>query len=412
MARPMTVLASTHNLSTDNLDTARWMGVDEGVTSPRVMAMLRRNQGHLLLCDGSAMQSRDSDLGVNGKVVEQHRNTSGGTYKGPASYQMFTCQPAGNAAPNNNATPPPVTLADLTGEWRDIAVSDDGTKVTATTGRYGHGAMFKVYHSSDSGATWTEGKEIPAYGWWNVACSSDGMKLVTIAWGLEALATSVDFGGSWRIIPHGTHGDVDSSADGTKLMWVGWNSVPEISTDSGATWSSRLFGADWQSVACSSDGMKWVATTTHGRIYTSTDGGLNWTPRETNRGWTDLASSKDGTRLVASSRSQTDGGYIYTSSDSGVTWMRQGTSGPKWYVGMSCSADGMKILVADADVDVIRISADAGVTWKATSTFPSEISCTSTSADGRKHVAGEHSGSIWYSADGGATWAKGKLRKP
>ena len=30
MARPMTVLASTHNLSTDNLDTARWMGWMKG----------------------------------------------------------------------------------------------------------------------------------------------------------------------------------------------------------------------------------------------------------------------------------------------------------------------------------------------------------------------------------------------
>ena len=394
-------------------------GVDEGVTSPRVMAMLRRNQGQLLLCDGSAMRSRDSDLGVNGKVVEQHRNTSGGTYKGPASYQMFSCQPAGNAAPSNNATPPPVTLADFTGDWIYIAGSDDGTKVTAATWSYGYEAGQErwIYHSTDGGATWRKGKKAGPYGWRSVVCSANGMTLAGICHDTPEMARryiqiSTDFGATWRPTQQGVEdGHVCMSEDGMKLASLGWNSPLVTSFDGGRTWQERMARRDWNAVACSRDGRKVVAASTHERLYTSTDSGVTWTGRETNRGWQSVGSSADGTKLVATAR----GGYVYTSSDSGVTWTRQ-VSGPGWGVelgNLACSNDGRVIIASDKNANVVHISADFGVTWKTSGqgALGAEIWPVFTSVNGQKLVAGEPHGSIWYSTDGGATWAKGKLQQ-
>ena len=76
-----------------------------------VMALLNKNQGQLLLSDGSVMQSQDSDLGVTGKIVEHHRNSSGGITKGPASYRMFTCQ-QNVVVVGPPGGPPPVPVAD------------------------------------------------------------------------------------------------------------------------------------------------------------------------------------------------------------------------------------------------------------------------------------------------------------
>ena len=76
VARPTTILALTRN---KHASDSRWAGHEE--MSDNGMAGLTKNEGQLVLADGSASQSNDADLG---KRVTLHVNTSGGLTKGPA----------------------------------------------------------------------------------------------------------------------------------------------------------------------------------------------------------------------------------------------------------------------------------------------------------------------------------------
>ena len=95
IARPTTVLGATRNLSTCDLATARWLGSNEEQIDTRAMAMLNKNEGQILLVDGSASQSNDADLKTNGKRVTEHISSSGGITKGPASTRVMGCDPGG-----------------------------------------------------------------------------------------------------------------------------------------------------------------------------------------------------------------------------------------------------------------------------------------------------------------------------
>jgi prepilin-type N-terminal cleavage/methylation domain-containing protein len=90
ISRPTTVLAATRNLSTCDIATAHWLGADE--EHVRAMAMLNKNEGQILLADGSASQSNDADLKINGKLVAKHINSSNGITKGPASTRVMGCE--------------------------------------------------------------------------------------------------------------------------------------------------------------------------------------------------------------------------------------------------------------------------------------------------------------------------------
>ena len=91
IARPTTVLATTRNLSTCNLRTARWRGTDESEPGPETMAGLNRSQGQIVLADGSARLSSDTDLGETGAIPRDHAQSTGGIYGGPASTVVLGC---------------------------------------------------------------------------------------------------------------------------------------------------------------------------------------------------------------------------------------------------------------------------------------------------------------------------------
>jgi len=83
--RPSTVLALTRNIRTDlNSD---WIGADESGAemNPNVMWGLNKSQGQLVLADGSAKQSSNADLGMNGAITKDHVNSGGGQSLGNAS---------------------------------------------------------------------------------------------------------------------------------------------------------------------------------------------------------------------------------------------------------------------------------------------------------------------------------------
>jgi hypothetical protein len=74
--RPGTVLALTKNIRSDlNSD---WTGADESPPHPHSFARLNKSQGQLVLADGSAKQSSNADLGMNGKITKGHISSRGG----------------------------------------------------------------------------------------------------------------------------------------------------------------------------------------------------------------------------------------------------------------------------------------------------------------------------------------------
>ncbi|MAF43649.1 MAG: hypothetical protein CMI54_05715 [Parcubacteria group bacterium] len=91
IGRPTTVLSATRNLSELNLSEARWVGAEEGTRYPNAFAGLNKNEGNMILADGSASQSKDDDLGTSGKVVRSHMDSFGGVTTGKASTRVFAC---------------------------------------------------------------------------------------------------------------------------------------------------------------------------------------------------------------------------------------------------------------------------------------------------------------------------------
>jgi prepilin-type N-terminal cleavage/methylation domain-containing protein len=89
--RPSTVLATTRNLSACDLASAHWAGADENPVPDNAMSGLNKSQGQLVLADGSAKQSTDADLGLSGKLVKGHINSSGGVTLGKASTGLIGC---------------------------------------------------------------------------------------------------------------------------------------------------------------------------------------------------------------------------------------------------------------------------------------------------------------------------------
>jgi hypothetical protein len=177
----------------------------------------------------------------------------------------------------------------------------------------------------------------------------------------------------------------------------------------------------WSGVACSVDGIKLVAVVAQDRsgnggpIYTSADSGVTWTATKAPRDfWTSVASSADGTRLTAGNWRKP----IYTSVDSGASWIE--SDSPSWFLSVASSNDGTKLFGASTYIYTLT-PADG---WLALdSPFYSPWKSVACSADGSRLIAGSVTwgtttidpdgnamppvlvhGSVWTSADSGATW--------
>ena len=91
LARPGTMLASTKNLTTADLASARWAGANDSTPSDKALAGLDHSQGQAVFADGSARQANDSDIGTAGTVTKAHQNSRGGVSIGPASTAVIGC---------------------------------------------------------------------------------------------------------------------------------------------------------------------------------------------------------------------------------------------------------------------------------------------------------------------------------
>ena len=86
--RPGTMIAMTRNYSTDNLATGTLVGADEGDGNASVVTGLNKNQGQAVFADGSARQVSQQAIK---DTVRNHKNSSGGFVKGPASTKIIGC---------------------------------------------------------------------------------------------------------------------------------------------------------------------------------------------------------------------------------------------------------------------------------------------------------------------------------
>ena len=127
--------------------------------------------------------------------------------------------------------------------------------------------------------------------------------------------------------------------------------------------------------------------------------GLAWQQRRSEGSWIGVASSADGTRLVAAD-AENDNGYLYVSADAGVTWTQRASE--RYWLSVASSADGQR-LVAAAWGGHLYTSDDAGETWTPRDSARNWRSVAS-SADGQRLVAAVLNGQLYTSDDAGETW--------
>ena len=278
--------------------------------------------------------------------------------------------------------------------WRGIATSSTGTKLIASNqGGY-------LYTSTDSGNSWTQRRGIG--NWLSVASSSDGVKLVACDTG-GYLWTSTDSGVTWT-----QRADVRewfslaSSANGTILYAAVYQGVLWKSVDSGVTWN--MAGASgssfWQSICCSADGTKVLASGYVNNPVVSTNSGNSWvhkTPAATGSFY--CAMSADGSKMYVCDDDYN--GYIWTSTDFGNTWTSRINHAN--FQGIACSADGSKVFAIASGSYKIWVSGDYGVTWSQQGIAKNwkAVTC---SADGMTVIAVVQNGLIYISNDAGVTW--------
>ncbi len=216
----------------------------------------------------------------------------------------------------------------------------------------------------------------------------------------------------------GTHlfATYTSSIDGPTLNGMIW-----LSTDSGATWTTRSDAGSsgrWTSVSCSSDGVKLIVTrdgVAQLSISVGTGALVGTGPIGT---YADAAFSSDGTKIVVAAGGiyQTDGtsvpGYIHRSKDSGAIWTA--ISGLGYWISIASSSDGERLIAcqyrypSESAPTQLSISSDGGLTWSATGPFIYWRSVAS-SSDGTTLLAAGYSivstdSALVVSTNSGSTW--------
>jgi photosystem II stability/assembly factor-like uncharacterized protein len=271
------------------------------------------------------------------------------------------------------------------GSYESAASSADGRILYVAQGHVyppstSNSASGKIWRSEDFGATWTAitaagstSTGFAGYGnWQGLAASADGQTVVALEgsdYVDRGLWVSHDAGRTFTHRPSTAKGikwlDVSVSADGQTIVsatlvpdgtW-GWGtgdtSVPEVSTDGGATWAFKTVNGKsqgWTRTAVSADGKTILASDyTGARFYRSTDTGTTWTqltmPEQNT--WThvgDIALSADGSKAIVGKST----GSIWVSVDSGSTWVQQVGPGSAYWDSVAITADGASFSAASS----------------------------------------------------------------
>lgn len=275
------------------------------------------------------------------------------------------------------------------------ASADARTIVAADFGRF-------IHVSRDAGATLVEQTSVGAANWNAVGASSDGTRLIAVAWNGagNVVAYSSDSGTTWSVsdtIPGSSDGQwrtVAMSADGTRLVAGSLGGSVFTSTDAGATWTRQAsLGAHyWSNAAISGNGSR-ISLVADNKLVTSTNAGASWSQKDLPAYVGRLTQSADGTKMVATRYDGTES-FIWTSADSGTTWTARTGLGTEDIAAVAGSADGSR-LVAVAGAQVYT-SGDAGATWTAQPVLSGSAWTTAVSSvDGSTLVVGNNTGEVF-----------------
>lgn len=244
------------------------------------------------------------------------------------------------------------------GGWRGFSGSLDSSVMLAGVWNG------QLWRSTDRGITWVTLPNSPMIQWQATSCSNDGIRIAGVSYGNGNVYISSNSGQVWSSVSPSS----DGSADGSILAVTadGYNSYRDylwISTDFGATWSSKVGSLLWKAVAMSLDGSVMVAGVFGGALYISKTKFNSWlivSDLPINANWHIIRCNSDCSTITAAVL----GGGVYISLDFGSTWSS-----------VLYSAQWISIAIVDSTIaaasyaGAISFSRDSGRSWTTAQPF-------------------------------------------
>ena len=215
----------------------------------------------------------------------------------------------------------PGTIFEATGAGTFTTVAGKATendeRVVAIAGGTG---IDDTAFSTDGGANWTAGGNLPSTGSWNAVAYGENCWIAVKSGSTEA-AISEDGGTTWSAttaaLPSTSTWDSIAYGGGYWVVLASATNKAAWSADKGATWTAVTLPStsDWSSVAYGSNRFVAVSSTNGTVAAYSIDGGQTWTASTlpATAGWTDIAYGQ-GTFVAVS-----DGANYATTTD-GINW--------------------------------------------------------------------------------------------
>ena len=256
-----------------------------------------------------------------------------------------------------------------TGDWKSVALSADGTLMLA--------AAETIWMSSDGGINWENQKSkmngVDVNWWRSVAMTPDGTTMVAVGTSTDCWL-STDSGATRAAQARAGLASQDFSAvvisqDGTKIVAAAGPGNLWISYDSGVGFASRPFNQDWYGLAMPADGTQVLACVKNGNVWMSFDGGNHFIEDSTigtTKDWRAVASSQDGAVMAAVAYN--DGIWLRTDLTGAGGWAWTQVPDPRSWTAISMSQDASTMFAAASPGSVFQ-SADSGASWSEDSTF-------------------------------------------
>ncbi len=332
--------------------------------------------------------------------------------------------------------------------WREVWPHLEGVWTTDGSRVWVVGEGGGIFHSEDSGATWTNQPTGTANALQGIFAANDGKSLWAVgAYGI--VLSTQDSGTHWQsvktptvVLLNGIYG----TPDGTKLWAVGAKGVIVESGDAGRSWrlSDSSPGPDlnsvyadvsgrnvlavgnegvilkrqgdgrWSSVASNrTESLKAVHGSQDGRLlFAAGDSGLVLVSDDAGDHWTSEHCSSLGS--LRSVFSDSEGHRAWTTNENGEvfirtgpgSWEKHGTHTDKYLIAIRGTPDGSRLWIAGGRGTILS-SQDSGLNWKILRPRPESLSVESiaSSRDGRMIAALASEGKMIASTDGGENWS-------